>query len=210
MIPAYLKDPPAWFHTRVLVGAGAMLTPRFATNRGITHVINCAFEQDSPEWFRTAYPDKYACMNAYDTYEHKILDWYPKFEETMKRFLREGDGVVYVHCLAGMNRSGFLALTYICKNFGMNFDASIFVLKRQRPCLFQNLVYMNQVKDFIYGRVQSQEDSGVAGVGNSSGNAGLGASGNGNKPAGIQNTPGVSARGTRLHSSADFRFIFQK
>ncbi len=187
-----------------------MLTPQFAIGKGITHVINCAFDTDSPEWFRRAHPTKYSCINAYDTIEHNILDWYPEFEKKMKAFLREGNGIVFVHCLAGMNRSGFLALAYACKNFGMDLDTSIPLLKRQRPCLFQNPVYMNQVKEFIYGRVQSQEDSGLPVIRNDSGNIGLSAPGNSNQPAGVYNNPGIAARGVVRYAPNDFRFVFQK
>ena len=157
--PDYLRQDPAWFHTRVLVGPGAFLTPKFVYEHGITHVINCAFPDDSPEWFQKSYPNNYACMEAVDSFFVNILAWYPKFEETMRKFLRHGNGVVYVHCQAGMNRSASLALAYVCKNFHVKPDEIIPILKRQRPCMFQNTIYMNQVKDFINGRVQSEEDT---------------------------------------------------
>lgn len=157
--PDYLRQDPAWFHTRILVGPGAFLTPTFAHEYRITHVINCAFPGDSPEWFQKLNPDKYVCLEAIDSPFMNILSWYPKFEEAMWKFLRRGNGVVYVHCQAGMNRSGSLALAYVCKNFSIKVEDIVPVLKRQRPCLFGNTVYMNQVKDFINGRVQSEEDS---------------------------------------------------
>jgi len=157
--PDYLRQPPAWFHTRILVGPGAFVTPRFVSDHTISHVINCASDFDCPLWYRVVSPNTYVCINAVDSIHHKILDWYPKFEETLHRFLREGTGVVYVHCQAGMNRSGFLALTYICKNFHMDPETTIAILQRQRPCLFGNTVYRNQVKEFIYGRLSSEENT---------------------------------------------------
>ncbi len=158
-LPDHLRQPPAYFHMRILVGPGAILTPRFAAARGITHVINCAYDNDSPEWFRSAYPSRYICLNAHDTHQHNILDWYPLFEAYLHTFLRQGNGVVYVHCQAGMNRSGFLALAYICKNFHMEIEQTIYALQRQRPCLFQNPIYRNQVKSFINGCLQSEKDT---------------------------------------------------
>ena len=158
-IPDYLRQSPAYFHMRILVGPGAMLTPRFAATKGITHVINCAYDNDSPEWFRIQHPSRYICLNAHDTQYHNILDWYPLFEAYLHTFLRQGNGVVYVHCQAGMNRSGFLALAYICKNFHMEIHQTMYTLQRQRPCLFQNPIYMNQVKSFINGCVPSEKDT---------------------------------------------------
>lgn len=158
-LPDHIRQPPAYFHTRILVGPGSILTPRFATSRGITHVINCAYEDDSPEWFRRQYPDRYVCLNAPDSPHHVILDWFPTFEATMHTFLREGTGTVYVHCLAGINRSASLALTYVCKNFHMPMDQMVAIAKRQRPCMFQNAIYMNQVRDFINGCLSRPQGS---------------------------------------------------
>ena len=158
-IADYIRQPPAYFHTRILVGPGILLTPRFATGRGITHVINCAYEEDSPDWFRTRYPDRYVCLNAHDSYQHNILDWFAAFEQTMHRFLRDGFGTVYVHCQAGINRSASLTLAYVCKNFNMPVDGMVAIAKRQRPCMFQNSIYMNQVREFINGRLSRPQGS---------------------------------------------------
>jgi hypothetical protein len=160
--PNYLRDPPAFFHPRILVGPGVFLSPYFAQKHDITHVINCAFDDDSPSWWRNNNPDKYKALNAVDSVQRNILDWYPEFEKTMHQFLREGNGVVYVHCQAGMNRSGSLALAYTCKNMDMEFDALVQSTRRQRPCLLQNPVFMNQVKEFINGRVQDPQNAGLS------------------------------------------------
>jgi hypothetical protein len=158
--PDYMRQPPAYFHSRILVGAGAMLRPRFVARHNITHVINCAFDYDSPEWWRKGFPTKYTELHAIDSLTTNILYWYPAFEETLRRYLREGDGVVYVHCQAGMNRSGFLALAYCCAKFNMDMDALIRDVKRQRPVILQNQVFMTQVKEFVNGRVQGSKAEG--------------------------------------------------
>ena len=96
-VPDYLRQPPAYFHPRILVGPGAVLTPPFVRRYGISHVINCAFPQDSPSWFQAVSPTRYVCLRAHDSPAHNILTWYPLFEETLQRFLRATpDGVVYV------------------------------------------------------------------------------------------------------------------
>ena len=171
LVPDYLRQPPAYFHTRILVGPGAFLTQRFVADRYITHVINCAFDSNSPEWWRIAHPDKYVCLNAIDSPFHNIIDWYPKFEETLRKFLREGTGVVYVHCQAGKNRSASLALAYVVKNFHQQFDMVKLSMLRQRPCMFENVVFINQVKEFINGCIQSEEDSRNASGNTNNGNA---------------------------------------
>lgn len=159
--PDYMRVPPAWFHTRVLVGPGALLTPRFVYTHNITHVINCAFDKDCPDWFRMKHPNRYRCINAYDNDSVNILQWYPQFESALQTFLRDGEGIVYVHCQAGMNRSAFLALTYICKNFHCDVDDMVKATKRQRPVMFQNSVFMNQVKQLLNGCVQDSQNKGA-------------------------------------------------
>jgi hypothetical protein len=159
--PNYLRESPAFFHPRILVGPGAFLTPYFAQKHDITHVINCAHDDFSPYWWRETYPTKYKLIEAIDDVNVNILDWYPMFESTLQSFLREGNGVVYVHCQAGMNRSASLALAYTCKKLGMEFDALVASVRQQRPCILQNPVFMNQVKEFVNGRVQDSENKGT-------------------------------------------------
>lgn len=156
----YNKFPAAWFHSRIIVGPGSFLTNEFAVKNRITHVINCAFEHDSPKWFRERFPERYACMNAYDNNQVNILYWYPKFESAMKKFLRDENAEnIYVHCQAGMNRSGFLALAYVCAHFNLPLETVVASTKLQRPILFQNVVFMNQVKNFINGHLQSSKNT---------------------------------------------------
>ena len=155
-----MRDAPAFFHSRILVGPGAFLTSAFVQKYGITHVINCCHNDYSPIWWRRQHPTKYKVIEAIDSRDVNILDWYVDFETTLQKFLREGDGVVYVHCQAGMNRSASLALAYTAKNLGMNLDDLVASVRRQRPCILQNLVFMNQVREFINGRVQNPENEG--------------------------------------------------
>lgn len=151
MIPDYLRYPPAWFSTRILVGPGEFLTPRFARTHRITHVVNCAQDIFCPDWWKRTYPDKYVALNAIDSVDANILDWYPAFEAILRTFLRDGplDGVIYVHCHAGMNRSASLALAYVCSHYCLMFDRVVAAVRLQRPCCLQNPIFMNQVRTFI-------------------------------------------------------------
>jgi hypothetical protein len=176
--PDYIRQPPAWFHTRILVGAGTFLRPAFIQQHQITHVINCAFHDDSPAWFREIFPDRYVCLQAIDGLDQNILNWYPKFEQTMQRFLREGNGTVYVHCQAGINRSAFLALLYVAKNFHINLDSLISTTKRQRPCMFTNTTFRKQVEDFINGCLSREKDERIGILDDDRRNVGLSSSRN--------------------------------
>ena len=206
--PNYLRDPPAFFHPRILVGPGVFLNPYFAQKHDITPVVNCAFDENSPSWWRMRNPTKYKVLNAIDSVQANILDWYPEFEITMKEFLREGTGVVYVHCQAGMNRSGSLALAYTAKNMGMDLEELIQSVRRQRPCILQNPVFMNQVKEFINGRVQDSENKGITFLQLHDRYAGFFAPGNRPVSQGFQDETGDVTRGIRRIASGNITPLY--
>jgi len=178
--PVYLQQPPAWFYPRILVGAGDMLSQSFLRKYNITHVINCAFPEDSPVWFKNTFPDRYVCLSAHDTSQSNILDWYPIFEERLTSFLRApGSGTIFVHCQCGINRSAFLSLTYVTKHYGLPYETTYAALKRQRPCMFTNSVFRKQTEEFVNGRVQNSQDSRSRGEWIINGDSGLCAPGTG-------------------------------
>jgi len=155
-----MQCQPAWVYPRILLGAGNQLTPIFTAKYNITHVVNCAFAGDCPEWWRKGHPGNYAELHAIDSMAVKILDWYPEFENWMRFFLRSTNGTVFVHCKAGVNRSAYLVLTFVSKNFGIDFRRLLAAVRRQRPIICDNSAFMRQVEDELYGRVQSEENKG--------------------------------------------------
>ena len=146
------NDPPAYIHSRILFGAGFFITPGFVEKHEITHVINCAFDSDSPEWFKEKYPNNYHCLNAVDSLDANILDWYDEFERTLHAFLRQPKcKKVYVHCQCGINRSGFLCLAFMCKRLNVDFNTGAAMILSQRPCALTNSAYRQQVYQFSEG-----------------------------------------------------------
>jgi protein-tyrosine phosphatase len=149
----WMNDPPAYIHSRILFGSGPALNPEFVKQYNITHVINCAFDVDSPSWFREQFPMNYKCLNAVDISTANILDWYNTFERTMHDFLRqEGSKNIYVHCQCGINRSGFLSLAFACRRLNVDFHRAIHTILSQRPCALTNQAYLQQVYKFSEGK----------------------------------------------------------
>ena len=146
----WANDPCAAIHPRILFGPGNRLTPEFVKKYNITHVINCASDEDSPRWFRNEFPDRYACLNAEDDLKVSILEWLPDFENCMDTFLQNRSSkIIYVHCQCGINRSGFLALAYICKKFQYPYDVATQSILTQRPCALTNPAFREQVKWYV-------------------------------------------------------------
>jgi hypothetical protein len=149
------KDGPAYVHPRILFGSGLMLTPAFTQKHSITHVINCAYDPDSPEWFKLSNPTKYKCLEAEDSITANIFNWYSKFEHTMNLFINDPScKTIYIHCQCGINRSGYLTLVYACKKLKFDFKNTFKSILQQRPCAFTNPAYRKQVEDHFNVRFE--------------------------------------------------------
>jgi protein-tyrosine phosphatase len=146
-------EPPAKIHPRILFGPGIYLSPGFVKMHKITHVINCAFDKDSPSWFRQKNPQNYICLEAIDSLSEDIMKWYPLFEETINKYLEDPDcEKIYVHCQCGMNRSGFMVLLFACKKFGFPFETVRRVILNQRPCALTNKTFEKQVALILHNK----------------------------------------------------------
>lgn len=140
-------DPVTSPFDRIIVGDAFRINPKFLAGYRITHVINCA---DPSLKVLNYYPDRYECIDAIDSEDINIFDtWYPKFKETLDRFLRSPNCInVYVHCHAGMNRSASLAAAYVVKTFRVPVDRCVERMVRQRPCVLTNRAFVQQLEDF--------------------------------------------------------------
>jgi protein-tyrosine phosphatase len=148
---SYLHDNPAYAYSRILVGAGGVLTPHFANYWRISHVINCADDAACPLWVRNACAsDQYVCLNSPDNNSVQLINqFYPEFERAMDAFLRSPDCTcVYVHCQAGMNRSATLAAAYVIDRFGTPLSSVIDSMGKQRPCIMTNPSFQRQLAEF--------------------------------------------------------------
>jgi protein-tyrosine phosphatase len=63
------------------------------------------------------------------------------------------EGKVYVHCQAGINRSGFLVLAFLCLEKKFNIEQLELSIIKRRPCALTNKSFRNEiykkVKDFL-------------------------------------------------------------
>jgi hypothetical protein len=146
----YKNDSPALIHPSILVGSGEMLTSDFIIKWSITHVINCAHEDDSPTWFKLYFPNAYECIGADDTLDTNILEWYPRFNYVMKKFLQDRTSKrIFVHCQRGINRSAFLAAMYLCDVMKFDYKTVEHSLISQRQCAMTNPSFRTQVMDAL-------------------------------------------------------------
>ena len=149
----YRYDPIACVYPRIYVGAGCQLTPEMANHNNITHVINCASLEHTPNWFLIQHPNRLVILNAIDSLDVQILDWYPAFERELQCFLRDPSCKnVYVHCECGINRSMFLSLAFVVDHFNIPFEIEAHSILFQRPCALTNTSFWAQVYEFSKSR----------------------------------------------------------
>ena len=146
------KDNVSRIHPKIVVGSGYQLDLHTISVNNVTHVLNCATDDAAPTEFKEYYEsmDKYTCINAIDSEDVDITDWYPNFKETMNRYLQDPEcKTVYVHCRLGKNRSGFLAVLYVCDRFHFTYEKACKALLVQRPCALDNHVFHKQVQEYL-------------------------------------------------------------
>jgi protein-tyrosine phosphatase len=133
-----------------MFGPGFYLNHEFVRKNNITHIVNCAFEDAIPSQIQSQFGDNYVCLNAVDSFEANITEWYPEFEHSINTFLRDPDvGIVYINCQMGVNRSGFLTTLYACLKLGYPYESVTKAILLQRPCALMNPTYHTQVQDYI-------------------------------------------------------------
>jgi hypothetical protein len=143
-------DPPAKVHPNIMFGPGNYLSNQFLETHSITHVINCASDDMVSLYIQEKLKDKYVTLNAIDSLHVNITDWFENFKKHMDAFLKDPScDIVYVNCQAGINRSGFLTLLYICIKFGYDYTTAKRAILLQRPCALINSVFDQQVQDYI-------------------------------------------------------------
>lgn len=143
-------DPIARVHPRIFLGSANSVDILTFHNFNITHAINCAHPEDSSRWFLTEYPERYVCLDAEDSSTFDITSVYPLFEAKMNEFLANPECKnIYVHCQAGINRSAFLLLMYMCIKFQFKIEAVAKNILLQRPCCFRNMKFREQVVNYI-------------------------------------------------------------
>ena len=143
-------DPIAKVHPRIYLGSAFEANIGTFSKLNITHSINCAGPEYSSVWFKSSYPDRYVCIDAVDSLNAILFNYYPLFESTMNKFLADPECKnIYVHCQCGINRSAFLLLIYLCTKFQYKLEPTIKNISSQRPCCFTNVSFRIQATNYI-------------------------------------------------------------
>ena len=118
---------------------------------GITHVLNCAAEsvKTGQQYYQQSGVNHYKEFAAEDCKDYDVMQ---HFEE-MLNFVNEAKaqgGKVFIHCEAGVNRSGSLCIAYAMVDQKMPLLASAMHCKERRGRICTNKAFQFQL--FQYAR----------------------------------------------------------
>lgn len=108
----------------------------------ITHIISI---HDNA---KQLYQDKkYLCIQASDSPDQNISQYFPQCNEFIHR-ARTNGGNVLIHCLAGVSRSATVAAAYIMSSTSLNARDAVKVVRTVRTVANPNFGFERQLKNF--------------------------------------------------------------
>ncbi|XP_022286187.1 dual specificity protein phosphatase 3-like [Crassostrea virginica] len=116
--------------------------------KGVTHVVNCAqgtkFNQiNTDEEYFVGTEIKFLGLQATDTAKFPMNQYFHPASEFIEEAL-SNKGVVYVHCMSGMSRSGSIVLAYLMIKRGMSVLDAVKVVRAKRE-IFPNDGFLKQL-----------------------------------------------------------------
>lgn len=126
----------------------------FLKDIGVTHIVNCAegYCTTGIEFYKKEMANiKYLGFDAKDEDGYDIMqhfdDVYTFIEDA-----RKTDGKVLIHCLAGVNRSGALAVGYVMLHNKIGPLSAVNLVARARGSLLSNETFQLQILMFAKQR----------------------------------------------------------
>jgi len=134
------KAPPVGDEVfkNILIGnKGAAQDASFLKDTGVTHLLNCAGNPESPDIVKPdldkldEYGIKVLQLVCNDKPDVSIRDHFPVTIPWMKEAL-DGGGKVMVNCFQGASRSATVVLAYLIQNHHLKVDEALELVKKKR------------------------------------------------------------------------------
>lgn len=110
---------------------------------GVTHVLNVAYRVEN------AFPNDFIYKNIsiLDLPETDITSYFPECFEFIEQAKMQ-DGVVLVHCNAGVSRAAAIVIGFLINSEGLNFARAFSWVKNARPAICPNPGFMEQLHKY--------------------------------------------------------------
>ncbi|KAG7466844.1 hypothetical protein MATL_G00146590 [Megalops atlanticus] len=109
----------------------------------VSHILNVAYGVEN------AFPYEfiYKYLEILDLPETAITSYFQECFEFIDQ-AKAADGVVLVHCNAGVSRSASIVVGYLMSREGLAFDEAFDSVKKERPAVCPNPGFLVQLKNF--------------------------------------------------------------
>lgn len=118
---------------------------------GITHIINCCSNDYSAS---SELKEEFSVteFNPADTRGFPILvHFYPAFSSTLNAILADSNAKIFVHCIAGINRSPVLCAAFLMEHLHLNpVEVAHIFRENGRRHVLQNASFRGQLVDFFF------------------------------------------------------------
>lgn len=142
----------AWVTSRLAVGSAIMTlhNMRRLASMGVTHVLNV--ETDFDDSTITGLTGiNVLWLPQPDDMRRKPPEWFEQGVSFVEEALTSEESRVYVHCLAGIQRSPMMVLAYLGAT-GMELGEAVDLIKSVRPAASFPAPYLSSVQEFLKAR----------------------------------------------------------
>ncbi|XP_077585285.1 dual specificity protein phosphatase 19-like [Stigmatopora nigra] len=110
----------------------------------VTHVLNVAYGVANP------FPERliYKSVQILDLPDADVTCHVEECGAFIERAREEQNGVVLVHCNAGVSRSSSVVMAYLMWREGLPFEEAFHQVKRARPCSQPNSGFLQQLRNY--------------------------------------------------------------
>ncbi|EHB01058.1 Dual specificity protein phosphatase 19 [Heterocephalus glaber] len=109
----------------------------------VTHILNVAYGVEN------AFPNEftYKSISILDLPETSILSYFPECFEFIEQ-AKMKDGVVLVHCNAGVSRAAAIVVGFLMNSEEISFSSAFTLVKNARPSIRPNSGFMEQLRTY--------------------------------------------------------------
>lgn len=110
----------------------------------ITYEVNVSTNCPKPDFILDSH---FLRLPVNDSYGEKLLPYFVRATQFIDR-VRETNGSVLVHCLAGISRSPTVAIAYVMRHLRLTFDDAFRYVKSKRPTISPNFNFLGQLLEY--------------------------------------------------------------
>ncbi|GAB1605059.1 hypothetical protein Ahia01_000787700 [Argonauta hians] len=120
---------------------------------GISYILNVTTTCKQPAFIQE---NHFLRIPINDNYFDKMLPYFHDAFQFLDK-VREANGCVLIHCLAGISRSPTLAIAYVMRHLNMSSDDAYRYVKAKRPTISPNFNFLGQLLEYEKQLREDQE-----------------------------------------------------